>query len=407
MTPFKFTASIHPYLYIWICLFFMACQTDHTPATQNRSTMNSVDMSMQEPHMSGSHSLGRPMVDVDTRRPIDEISAMSLLMWDLADKRFIYGQDVIPYEIDTPLFSDYTIKDRAIYVPPEGKVEIDEAGLLILPYGSVTIKSFSYPHPNDPNDRYVIETRLMFLGERGWSAWPYVWNTEASEAYLSVSGAIHKHNDLPFLEMGDTLTYVVPQRNQCIDCHELKDGEQRLITPIGIKLRNFSTTSFEENGIIHTLIERGQLDAERVNDIMQRDRKQVIWKEIEEQGIEGLSADEINLAARDYLDINCAHCHNPQGAEGVSSQLFLHWNATDLFHLGVCKKPGSAGKGTFGFIYDIVPGKPEESILWLRLDTEEIGSMMPDFGRSLRHQVGVDLIYKWIEQLEGSCEVDE
>jgi hypothetical protein len=29
--------------------------------------------------------------------------------------------------------------------------------------------------------------------------------------------------------------------------------------------------------------------------------------------------------------------------------------------------------------------------------------MMPDFGRSFRHQLGVDLVYRWIEQLEGSC----
>lgn len=352
-------------------------------------------------------ALGAPSVDVDARRPAAELSSLSLVMWSREAQRFVYGDQVIPYDISTPLFSDYTQKDRAVYVPPEGQVSVDPHGLLVLPHGSVTIKSFSYPSVDESEGRRVIETRLMFRGQQGWSAWPYVWDTERGEANLSLSGAVLPQADLPFLEDGEMFTYVVPQRNQCIDCHEVKTEEGREITPIGIKLRNLSPASFEEGGLIRALIDRGQLDEREVEEALQRSRPQVSWREVESRGVAQLAPDEVEVAARDYLDINCAHCHNPRGAEGVSSQLFLNWDAEDPFHLGVCKKPGSAGKGTFGFTYDIVPGSPESSILWLRMDTVLIGSMMPDFGRSLRDQTGVELIYRWIAQLEGTCEASE
>jgi N-acetylneuraminate synthase len=46
----------------------------------------------------------------------------------------------------------------------------------------------------------------------------------------------------------------------------------------------------------------------------------------------------------------------------MTSQLFLNHDNTDVFHLGVCKQPGSAGLGTGGFKYDIVPGNADVSI---------------------------------------------
>lgn len=386
--------------------------TSHTSHTLDSSTPtelhDSSDMSLvTQEDVTQEDVLGIPQFDVDIRRPVDELSMMSLVMWHANQKQFIYGQGVIPYEISMPLFSDYTLKDRAVYVPPEGMVELNEAGLLILPYGSATIKSFSYNDPSKSDGRRVLETRLMFFGQRGWSAWPYVWDEEALEANLSLSGAILEQNNLTLSGETVSFTYVVPQRNQCIDCHEVKKEGQREITPIGIKLRNLSPASFEEDGLIQVLINRGQLDPNAVDRILSRQRSQVLFSDVKTKGVDHLTPLEVDHAARDYLDMNCAHCHNPQGAEGVSSQLFLDWDASDAFNLGVCKKPGSAGKGTFGLDYDIVPGSPEQSILWRRMDTENIGAMMPDFGRSFRHQLGVDLVYRWIEQLEGSCNISK
>ncbi|MBC7171887.1 MAG: hypothetical protein H5U40_05655, partial [Polyangiaceae bacterium] len=91
--------------------------------------------------------------------------------------------------------------------------------------------------------------------------------------------------------------------------------------------------------------------------------------------------------------------------QGVTSQLFLDRYNTDTFRLGVCKRPGSAGAGTGGLTYDIVPGDAEASILYFRVETEEVGAMMPLLGRSLTHAPGAELVRDWINAMDPvSCD---
>ena len=113
-------------------------------------------------------------------------------------------------------------------------------------------------------------------------------------------------------------------------------------------------------------------------------------------GVTAIPPTELDAAARSYLDINCAHCHDPNAVQGITSQLFLGHDNVDLFRLGHCKRPGSAGAGTGGFEFDIVPGSPDTSILYFRVATELVGAMMPLLGRSLTHTRGAELIHAWI-----------
>src|SRR5262249_5411271 len=116
------------------------------------------------------------------------------------------------------------------------------------------------------------------------------------------------------------------------------------------------------------------------------------FRPIETGGVAALAPAEVEAAARAYLDINCAHCHNPQGVQGMTSQLFLNHDNADAFHLGACKRPGSAGTGNGGLTFDIVPGDPDASILYFRTDTSKVGAMMPLLGRSLTHARGAELL---------------
>ena len=52
-----------------------------------------------------------------------------------------------------------------------------------------------------------------------------------------------------------------------------------------------------------------------------------------------------------------------------------------------------------GLEYSIVPGHPEQSILLYRIDNTEPGIMMPEIGRSINHNEGVDLISEYIKNL--------
>jgi hypothetical protein len=106
--------------------------------------------------------------------------------------------------------------------------------------------------------------------------------------------------------------------------------------------------------------------------------------------------------ARAYLDVQCAHCHSPRGP-AASSGLYLGYEEAAPQRLGVCKTPVAAGRGSGGLLYDIVPGRPEESILFYRMISREPDVMMPELGRSLRDDAGLELIRGFIASLPGSC----
>jgi len=107
--------------------------------------------------------------------------------------------------------------------------------------------------------------------------------------------------------------------------------------------------------------------------------------------------------ARAYLDINCAHCHNPDGP-GNTSGLDLRAFQNDMVALGECKTPVAAGRGSGNLRFAILPGRPEESILVHRLGSTEPKVMMPELGRSAVHREGLELIRSWIAAMKGSCE---
>jgi hypothetical protein len=72
-------------------------------------------------------------------------------------------------------------------------------------------------------------------------------------------------------------------------------------------------------------------------------------------------------------------------------------------HLGICKSPVAAGKGSGGRQFGIHPGQPDRSILVYRMEANDPGVMMPEIGRAVAHEEGVALVREWIEGLEGGC----
>lgn len=85
-----------------------------------------------------------------------------------------------------------------------------------------------------------------------------------------------------------------------------------------------------------------------------------------------------------------------EAAKENSTGLYLHLNETRETHLGIYKKPVATGRGSGGFKYSIVPGKPEESILLHRMASMDPGVMMPESGRALTHEEAVEMVKEWI-----------
>ena len=129
------------------------------------------------------------------------------------------------------------------------------------------------------------------------------------------------------------------------------------------------------------------------------------YQDGDEDNIASMSDTELMAAAKGYLDINCAHCHRPEGNASNTGLKLEYWRSYDEdagFSHGTCKSPVAYGGGTLGF--DVVPGNPEESILHFRMETNDPGDRMPEIGRSLSHDEGVALINEWIKRLPAaSC----
>jgi uncharacterized repeat protein (TIGR03806 family) len=313
----------------------------------------------------------------------------------------VYAEGAFPYSLATPLFSDYAVKERAIVLPDgEAAAWVEGDQVLDLPVGTHILKTFSMPADlrAPEQDLQRLETRVLTRRADRWEAEPWLWDEATGEATLAPAGAALTL-EVTGLE-GEPLTihYLVPQRNQCLDCHELKGEDDRYLVPIGPKVRHLNFQPDDRGNQLERMAAEGHLTG--LPETATLEAATVRASELEPELLDDAALD---AAARDYLDINCAHCHNPAGTEGVSSQLFLHREESDPFHLGVCKRPGSAGAGTGGRTFDIVPGDHQQSILWYRMQTEETGAMMPDIGRSVAHGSGVDLIAAWIDRMDGSC----
>jgi hypothetical protein len=63
----------------------------------------------------------------------------------------------------------------------------------------------------------------------------------------------------------------------------------------------------------------------------------------------------------------------------------------------------AAGQGTGDHTFDIVPGRPDDSILVYRMSSLDPGAMMPEVGRATVHEEGVALVRDWITAWLGSC----
>jgi len=319
---------------------------------------------------------------------------------------------VVPYDLNTPLFSDYAHKLRTVWLPPGTTARYSATDPFDFPVGTIISKTFYYPRAAgagavarsydfsrdfsgpglDLARVRLIETRLLVRRQEGWVALPYVWNAAQTDAELARTG-----DELP-LELvsadggHESFTYVVPNENQCAGCH-VTNLKTRSIAPIGLKARHVNRDYAYPGGSqnqLDYLTRLGYLSGAPAAADAPRNAN---WRD---------DRQPLEARARAYLDVNCGHCHSPTGPANTTSLTFDTGTPVDR-HLGLCKPPVAAGRGTGDHLFDIVPGHPEASILPFRMASREPGVMMPEQGRGTVHREGVALISAWIAALPGAC----
>jgi uncharacterized repeat protein (TIGR03806 family) len=283
---------------------------------------------------------------------------------------------VEPYALNTPLFSDYTEKQRFIYVPAGHKARYDAEAVFDFPVGSALIKTFGY---GQGAGFRPLETRLLLRRASGWVALPYVWNADGTDAVLRRAGT---RLPVSFTDPSGTrrdISYAVPNQNQCKDCHA-RAGE---IVPIGPLARQLNDGRQLQRLAKAGVLDRAPASAPRL----------ARWDD---------PRAPLEKRARAYLEANCAHCHNPLGAAS-NSGLFLDWRQADSNALGILKRPVAAGRGSGGFEFAIQPGHADRSILIYRMESIDPGIAMPELGRATVHKEGVALLGAWIDAMPAGA----
>ena len=313
---------------------------------------------------------------VDTTRLLAETPAQNLSDYRLfADSAArIPAPGVTRYTLNTPLFSDYAEKFRYVWMPAGMAAKYTSSGVLEFPIGTTIVKNFAYPADfrRPANAVRIIETRLLIRKASGWVPLTYVWNPDQTDAVLKRAGAHVAVNFIDTAGKPQSIDYAVPNTNQCKQCHQSGDA----IVPIGPTAANLN------DGVqLKAMAATGRLTG-----LPPMPPQLVRWDD---------ASAPVAARARAYLEVNCGHCHSRTGFASNSGLYLLH-DEPDPVHAGINKHPVAAGRGSGGRMVAIAPGDPDASILLHRMESNEPGVMMPQFGRSVPHTQGVALVRAYI-----------
>ena len=295
---------------------------------------------------------------------------------------------LIPYTVNSPLWSDAAHKERFIALPGDSKIAFTPNRGWNFPDGAVLVKTFSLDlEDGTPASRHRIETRLLTRQQGEWVGYSYAWNEAQTEATLVQKTGVDRTFTIqdaraPGGKREQTWHY--PSRAECMVCHSraanfvlgltalqmnkvhdygaVSDNQLRTLSHIGVFTEPLPNPPEEYGKLVNPYNPQAPLDAR----------------------------------ARSYLHANCAQCHI--GAGGGNALMELEFTtapeSTNIF--------GVVPQHTTFSIADamlIAPGNPDRSIIYQRL-LRRGPDQMPPLATSMIDDQAVKLFREWISQMK-------
>jgi len=317
----------------------------------------------------------------------------------------IPAEGLIPYELNMPFWSDYSVKDRYIALPEGKSVVYHDRDQWEFPVGTVFVKTF-WMHQNREQlkDARRLETRLLVHSPEGWQGYTYVYNDDQSEAEL-LEGSALKPISINTAEGSFEQRYYFPSRSDCMACHTREAG-----FVLGLNTRQMnhplnyhgqSENQLEMLDRLNVFTKPRKKDTDQAEQFPQW-RFGNLDRSGDPQHVEStldMPTGETTPLARAWLDVNCAVCHRPQGMAPGNRHLQYH---EDLAKMNLLNKPPLQGQMTPPQGAVVKPGQPYLSELLIRAAHRGV-RQMPPLASNVADPRGTEILRKWIEQIDSDA----
>ncbi|MEO6602393.1 MAG: hypothetical protein ABIQ16_21105 [Polyangiaceae bacterium] len=320
--------------------------------------------------------------------PLEKLSQTGCMS---ATEKTKFAARVVPYEVNSPLWSDSADKQRGMVIPVGKKVHIKncalpsenctqgtaDTGKWIFPVGTVMLKNFLF-------DDKLVETRLFVRhDEQTWVGYSYRWDEAQTEATIVPP---EDNVDVMFNTGKRAVPWQYPSRPNCMKCHNSQAS-----STLGPETRQMNRVVDGTNQI-DKLVGVGLFDQPPLKPYP--DGYATPYLSQAGSATAGASVEE---KARSYMHANCAFCHRP---DGEFPQIDLRYD-TQLADMNVCNVvPLKGNQGVVDSV-ELKPGDPTKSILYLRMNSGVGNGRMPQIATSEIDTSGVKLIGDWITS--ASC----
>jgi hypothetical protein len=348
------------------------------------------------------------------------------------------ASSVIPYEVNSPLWSDGALKTRGMKLPATGKIHVKDCvanpaeccvldpitltgclppaddGKWDFPVGTVMVKNFMFPDTSRPSGMKVVETRLLVHMDKpvevegkntDWVGYSYQWDDAQTEA--TIVGTLVGGSDTGVSAMFQTkptqggatqqVKWDYPSRIDCVTCHvKVKPSGGYVLGPETVQMNRIATG--ETMNQIDKLAAMGAFEKPPA-----KPYKAALVPPYPGQSGSPKATDTVEQRARSYLHANCSFCHRPDGV----------WNGFDVRYdvsfknATICNAtPGKGEQGVPGALI-LTPKMPNSSVMLLRMKAPPGNEMTGGTGRmpAIASQVvdtqATDLSSQWISSINA------
>lgn len=276
-------------------------------------------------------------------------------------------KELIPYDVNSPLWSDGAEKRRWFSVPAGEKIHVREDGDLELPVGSVVMKEFRLQGK-------PVETRLFVRHVDGdWGGYTYEWADDGSDAYLLEEEKF---------EMVGGQEWFFPSTAQCLRCHTTEAG-RTLSLEIAQLNKTFTYPDGTTDNQLVVLEQLGLFD------------KPIGDPALQPRLPDPLGTGPVADRARSYLHANCSFCHRPGASPRTAHDLLY---STSFAGTNMCNVDPVVSDLGVANAKLLVPGDPSLSVLSMRLERLD-GMRMPPLASSVVDTQGAAVVDAWIQSV--------